>query len=154
MKTTNFVLVSAIAVAALGLASADGREYANVSGDAFLVCYPDGDGPIGGSGGVCWAGGHILPDSLGQATVSLTDDLVSPVGGVYCQDLDANVLCGDEAAGEPWAEFCGAITITDGVDWVSAGDVTVFINGPILGSPVLSTCGTVSVGTHGFANHS
>jgi hypothetical protein len=148
----KYLVAAAMVVATLGVVSADPHEYVNVTGDQFVLC--DSTGATISQGGVCWDGGHIVPDAAGQATLSLTDDLFSPVSGYYCQDVNADTTCGDSAAGEPSAIFCGALTVTDGSDWSSGGLTMLFADGAVFGNPVLSACGTLSASVHGFGNHS
>lgn len=153
MNTWKYLALGALVLASLGTANASSREYVGLTGDVVTVCY--GDGSSISVGAVCWDGGSITPDQNGQATVSLADDVVNPVSGTYCQDLNNDHLCGDATVGEPFAFFCGGVTLTDGTDWTSSATTTIFIDGPVFGSPAFSTCGlTDSMGTHGFGNSS
>lgn len=148
MQTWKYMMVAAFAVAGLGIATADTREYVNVTGDQQLIC--DETGATISQGGFCYPAGHVAADGSGQATVSIIDDLISPTSGYFCQDLDADTFC-DEGTD---VLFCGSLTLTSGAGWDESGSIVVFIDGPVFGNPVLSVCGTLSAGTHGFGNHS
>lgn len=176
---TKYVILGALVVVGLaGLAAADPGEYVqgNVGVGVSLSvteCAPDGVGGPGtpSFGGVRFCAGHISPDLTGQATVSIADDVVNPSSAVYCQDLNANSLCGEQdvISGlrvEPRLHFCAAFTLSTPIDltpraswdtnnWDPASDVLVFNDSPGTGNPTNSPCGlTYSGATHGFVNHS
>jgi hypothetical protein len=180
------IVLSAIAVAALvaGVASAHGGEYLQnnvghpVSGVPSAVsiteCAPDGLGGPGtpNLGAIRFCAGHLVPNVAGQATLSISDDLISPTSGVYCQDLNANALCGERdpvtnIATEPRKLVCNSVVLSTPIDltpriswdtknWSPANDVLLFVHGQGNGNVVANTpCvgSVVSGGTHGFINH-
>ncbi len=99
-------------------------------------------------GSVCFPGGDLFVDALGQAAVAITDNTLAVVGGFVCQDLDGDLDCGD--VNEFGAPFCAAHTL-DLVDgWDPNFPVHVFVGGNGL---TLAMCFTTGFGTAGWVFH-
>jgi hypothetical protein len=147
------VLASWALVLAASHAGADPHNYVQAGlGDFLVVC----DNPslgLPGLGGVCIPGGHVRPDASGDAVLTISDLLRSPVSGLYCQDQDGSGVCGDDA--DPFIHFCNSLLIESGLDWTPALPIQVRIDGPVFGSPLLSPCGSLlpSLGTIGSVSH-
>lgn len=132
------------------LAVGDPHNYIQAgTGDVHVIC---GTGAVPGVGGVCIATDHVTGDSSGEATLSIVDASMSPTSGFYCQDSGENGICGD--GNDPGILFCGSVTISSGDDWDEDLPIVVRVNGPVFGVPLLSPCGTLSVGTIGSVTHS
>lgn len=61
---------------------------------------------------------HLVPNQDGQVSVEIIDDILGPIGGTYCQDLNADGICGGRdplaPAGlynEPRVYFCAVATL-------------------------------------------
>lgn len=145
-ETVRAWLVLLVVVGLSVPAGAHPKAYVNLTGDVTMVPN-DCDGSIGVSqGGVCFPGGHIVPDLQGRATLTVGDATAVPVSGCYQQPVGSAPLC---------RPFCGSITIDRHVDWDPSENVEIFIDGPVQGSPAYSACGiTVSMGTTGHVYHS
>lgn len=107
----------------------------------------------------------VIPDGAGQATITIADNVVSPASGTYCQDLNANSICGeaDLVSGlnvEPNLDFCGSAVLSTPIDltprlqWTAnnwdGGSFLIFVHGPGNGNPAVSPCGlTYSGGVQG-----
>lgn len=148
-----------LGILAAGVADAHSKSYTGWD-DAFNVSIPqcplhDFDVFVGI---VCYRGGHITPNANGQATISITDSITSPLSGFVCQDLDADDLCGEGGQLELSVQFCGSATITDvahGDVWVPQAPLLIFIDGPLFGNLLASSCGTTySGGFAGTVDHS
>lgn len=151
--------MTALALVA-SLSAAHSRAY--VASEVLGLCFTDGGDlqDVPSVAGTCWNGAHVAADSNGQATVSVTDAAVSPVGAFVCQDLNADVLCGGD--GELSTAFCGSATLTNTAngglwDDATAESLWIFVNGPVSGvldAAAPTQCGTFSSGTTGTADHS
>jgi hypothetical protein len=122
-------------------------------------------------GGVSLCPGDVVPDGAGLNTVTISDDLISPASGTYCQDINANSICGEapippdgDIRLEPRVRFCSSVVLqspldsTPRVDWSSNNwdpdtTVLIFIDSLGTGNPVVSPCGTLSLGIIGSVNH-
>jgi hypothetical protein len=162
MKSLNWLAAAALVAVSMGTVSAHPHEYVG-GGDVLVFGIDDPeDGIVIGFGAAWLAAGETLPDVDGVGSVTITDDLISPAGGLYCQDLNADTVCGDDGTiggvVEPALLFCGSAQFggTTTTAWDQNFEVVIFVDGPIFGSPAFSTCGvgTDSMGTHGFVNHS
>jgi len=110
---------------------------------------PDESGP----GFVCFPAGEVC---CSWPRLEIFDDINLAVSGFYCQDFNADSVCGDDGSFggivEPGERFCMSITLDGGI-WNSNYDVYVFIDGPLSGL-FSSACGpTIIQGTHGFVFH-
>jgi hypothetical protein len=152
MKHHAVLLSAALAIAAIGMVAADPKDYVNVTGDQLLQCNPGGLDLGFGQGGVCFEAGHITADGSGQATVTVTDDFLSPASMFICQDFDGNGICPD-GPGEIEILACVSHTLTDGADWNSGVRLLIWVDGPVFGNPVLSPCGQLSVTVKGQVSH-
>jgi hypothetical protein len=150
MKHLVLVSAAALAIAGMGMVTADSRSYINVTGDQLLMC--DFDGAGSNQGGVCFESGHITADPNGQATVTLTDDFTSPASMFICQDFNGDGIC-PEGPGESSVEACGSYTLTDGVDWNSGAALLIWVDGLVFGNPAISVCGTLSNAVQGSISH-
>ena len=134
---------------------ADPRQYVNTSGDALVVCDSLGFGFS--NGGVCFEPGHVLPDGNGEAILTIFDDFNNVVSGVACQDLNGDTFCGGQGSAELREPFCIQGVITSawfGGSWQEWAELRVFVDGPILGNPALSSCGPMfSPGVSGRVDH-
>jgi hypothetical protein len=74
------------------------------------------------------------------------------VSGVYCQDVDANLVCGEST--EPRIHFCATVTITSPSDWDTSLDVVIFPDGLLNGNAFVSPCGVDSWAASGLVSHS
>jgi hypothetical protein len=142
----KYLMALAVAIALGAVATAHPHNYVNVTGDLILDC-DDSNGFS--QGGVCIATGHVAADATGGASVTVVDDNTSPVSAYYCQDLDGDQSCGDFAT-----PFCATMNIQSGSNWDQSSDIIVFIDGPVFGNPVLSACGSLSIGVTGTVTHS
>lgn len=129
-------LLLALTVSGLGAAHPHSYVGGNDSRVTFAGC-PDADEV--GPGYVCFEPGEISAGFFGGFIV-IGDAVVSPVSGAICTDSDNDGVCGPT---EPMTSFCGGIE-TGGSD---TSRTYVFIDGPVWGNPVLSTCGNVLDGT-------
>ncbi len=132
-------------------ASADGRNYVG-SDDCwttkFCLLPPCG---LAMEGVVCFPGGHVGQDALGQSDLSISDALgkAGPVAGFACQADGDELTCGGSGAlAEP---FCASTTVGDDDGWDPDADLYVFIGGSA-GS--FLECGVVHPGTRGTVQHS
>lgn len=174
------VLAVALVLSAFaGLAAADSREYVQGNagvGVSLSITYCDNTVPPPDAlpinfGGVRFCVGHVLGDANGDNALTISDDAISPVSAVYCQDFNANAICGegnvppDGNRIEPRTTFCGSVILDSPVDptprpeWVTSNwdteqIILVFISSPGTGNAAVSPCGTLySGGTHGFVSH-
>lgn len=134
-----------------GSTAAECREYW-LPADGPTVCW-DHPGNLDPPPPVCFGGQVSLnptPDGLGDVTITIHDDHLSPNAGSYCSDLDDDFMCDSD---EPGGIFCGSHTLTSG-DWFPGFPLLVRVNGPVFGNPIFSACGpfspTGTMGTHGF----
>jgi hypothetical protein len=152
MRLVWALMALSLLVLASESASAECQEYL-LPLDVVGVCvYPGSISPqlpakvCVGQSDFIFGPGTVDPDGTG--TILISDDLVSPVSGAVCQDLDGDAVCGE---GEPSLPFCGAAEITFGPNWDATANLIVHVDGPLHGNPVTSTCGTtLSMGTHGW----
>lgn len=95
---------------------------------------------------IVYGAGHFT----GSPTlISIMDDVNSPVGGFYCQDWDADAICG--GSGEPGILFCGSVEVTTGVDYDPLFDAHIFVDSALTLFPV---CGLLlGGGTSGSVDH-
>jgi len=94
-------------------------------------------------------GGHIVPGVSGDASVAISDDLLSPLAGFACQDTNGDQTCG--GPGELALPFCGVGTFQDvanGGSWRPNFALFVFQDS------TMTWCGTLGGWTHGFVFHS
>jgi hypothetical protein len=106
-------------------------------------------------GFVCFAAGHVKGVGVSHtASLAISDQGINPVGGTFCQDANMDGFCGGE--GEPYKPFCVSVVLVGSVEWNEALAVQVFVDGPLNGNPVISSCGlgSTSLGTLGFVTHS
>jgi hypothetical protein len=177
---SKIVLASAFVLASFaGIAMADPGEYVQANPGVAVTlsitdCAPLGiaEGTSINFGGVRFCAGHLVGDANGDNGLTIADDAISPASGVYCQDPNANQICGEAPVPpdgairlEPRARFCGSVILDSPVDmtaradwstsnWDPAFDVLVFVDAVGNGNPATnSPCGTVSFTTHGFVNH-
>jgi hypothetical protein len=136
-----FLLSTALMVTIATDAAAHPQTYVNVTGDLLLICDVLGDGGSLNLGGVCYPAGHIVPDANGMSSVCIVDDLFAPTSGFFQQD---------GGLGFP---FCGCANLASGINWDPGSSVMVFIDGPVFGNPLLSLCGTFSMGLIGTVTH-
>lgn len=126
-------------------AAAHPRPYIGGTGDVVVVC---GDDFKTGIGGVCLDAGEIQGGFFG-AEVWIMDGWLYPNSGRFCQDVDGNGGCEINTA------FCGGLQLIDGWNWDSSRPATVFVDGPLFGNALLSTCFSLaSPGVHGVVWHS
>lgn len=144
--------LAALALALAPVAPAHPHDYVLGSSEAKVVRCDSADEGRPGVGGVCIRAGHVLPDSDGMAQLEVVDTSLLPVSAVYCQDPDANDVCGERD--EPFERFCGEEPLTVGVNWDPELDIWVLADGPVTGNALLSVCHTlVSMGTAGSVYH-
>jgi hypothetical protein len=153
MKTTPWLVL--ILGLAAGTGSAHPHEY-YTDADVLGICDETGDGPSFGM--ACFSSAEVTPNADGESTFTIHDDVVETVGALYCQDLNADSICGDDGTlggvVEPALLFCTEMTITSGSDWDPTALIIIFLDGPISGSPLFTSCGTASMATHGYVHHS
>lgn len=79
----------------LGPVAASPHEYRNFlgEGDLYVLCVHDE--LAFDIGGVCIPPGHLLPNALGQVTLTINDLVNNPTSGFYCQDQDGDQICGE-----------------------------------------------------------
>jgi hypothetical protein len=117
-------------------------------------------------------GSHVVPDVLGLAHIGVFDDVLIPVEAYYCQDLNANGICGEpvnalnntvhDLRTEPIQWFCQLGIIHSPLDptprnisnwqannWDPALPIEVFLVVPT----GISACGQLSVPTTGVVSH-
>ncbi len=150
------------------------------------ACPPDEIDAVRGErqvGAVILCAGELVPNLLGQADLTINDDINNPSRARYCQDLNADGWCGGNPAssspygldpngarGEPYFAFCGSATLQsplslgdklpqEWADPVTFGGnwdpaADVYV---LLTSPAgnatYSVCSFLSDPTHGFVLH-
>jgi hypothetical protein len=107
--------------------------WASSSGQDKYCMYLNGSGDVtinpNGQGGCIFEG-----ISGPSAVINIIDPVVQPVSGLICWNT-----CGTSATA-----FCGAVSAT-----VTSSRLLVFVDGPVLGNPILSPCGTFSASAAG-----
>jgi len=138
-------------VCLVGLAAGHPHEYVGGSDTNLTHGCPNAGEP--GHGYVCFRAGE-LPG--GDLAFSIVDDVQPIVSGVFCQDFNADSVCGDDGSVggvvEPQQRFCIEGTVASG-DWDPFYDAYVLLDGPVSGRPASSACATWAFGTHGFVVH-
>lgn len=146
MKSKPLILGIVACLAAFGTASAHPHEYVAVGVDVGPTC--DGFTTLPNSGGVCIPTSHLVPSATGIVTFTIVDDLTDPTSGFLCIDQDGDNVCDEDIN----SAFCDTVSVSDDA-LATAPWVIIFVDGPVLGNPVLSVCASVSTGTHGFIDH-
>jgi hypothetical protein len=104
---------------------------------------------------VSFPGGHITPDpATGEASFTISDAFVSPMGGFACQDTDLSGFCGD-APTELGQHFCGFGTVVEmshGGRWDAQAEVYIWVDGVFY--PWATGCPIPSFGALGTVQHS
>jgi hypothetical protein len=105
--------------------------------------------------------GHFGPVS--EVTITVIDDVFSPMGATYCQTLLKQVPCHQQPANEVSLSsvdlvlesipFCASITLIAGVNWNPGLPVTIIVDGGAAGGDP-NVCGFPTYGTHGIVDHS
>jgi hypothetical protein len=90
-------------------------------------------------------GGVIFPAGVGGSRLTIADDVLAPTSGFYDQDLDGD----GSLDGVVGTGFCGSLLLFEGGNWNPGAPIVVLADGPVYGSPLLSTCGTISLGITG-----
>ncbi len=144
------MLTSLASTTFLPAAVADSRQYVG-SDDCWSTKFcvvPPCNAAVAGV--VCFAGGHVTANSLGRATISLSDAVwtAGPVAGFACQADATGVVCG--GSGTLHESFCSSTTIGDGDGWVQSAPLYVYVGGSV-GS--LLMCGVAHPGTAGTVSH-
>jgi hypothetical protein len=143
------LLVCALAVAVPAWAHPHNYVQAGV-GDAAYVCDSSASP---GLGGVCIPSGHAAPVPGGSNLLEVRDLTTNPVSATYCQDINANGICGDGP--DHISPFCNTLILNSGTNWDTSRSFIVRVHGPVFGLPSLNACGDLHVhaGTVGFVSH-
>jgi hypothetical protein len=86
------------------------------------------------------AAGHLTPDMEGAVVITLLDSLTQTVGGLACQDTNADGICG--GAGDWSTRFCATWVLRlEDHPYDPALPLLVFVDTPVTGLGPISGCG-------------
>ncbi len=157
------VVLTVLAVLLASIPSGEAHPIRYVAGldeaQVGSVCPPDAIDQLLGLeerqfGGAKFCPGHIVPNGYGEASLSISDDLVYPVSGTVCNVDQYGCI------GRTIQDFCLSVQLRDGVNWESYSPTVVFVHGPANGNPAASPCSRgpqehlYTGGTTGIVSHS